>query len=323
MKKLILLLLISALGLFFFAGCEGLVPSEGEGESEANVYVSTVGDDNNDGSMGHPWRTIQYALNNTLDGEIIQVAAGVYNENTSFPSDRALVLKSKSGASSTIIDGGNIESVVEMESCPDGTVLDDFTITGGDSCGIRIFNCSPTIKNNTISKNQGGGILIIANCSPIIKNNTISENTSTSGYLSSGGGISIFSCSPTIQDNIISKNIASWSGGGIYVYCSGIYSYISSPEILNNTISENTAKYGGGIDIIGCLSANIHIQGNIISKNIASSDGGGIIVGEFCSPIIGGTSAGDTLNFNTVCGNSPNQIYPNSYPNNYILTDCN
>jgi len=97
--------------------------------------------------------------------------------------------------------------------------------------------------------------------------------------------------------------------------------YTSLPEILNNTISENTAKYGGGIDFIGCLSANI--QGNTISKNIASSDGGGIIVGEFCSPIIGGTSAGDTLKFNNVCGNYPNHIYPNSYPNNYIFTDCN
>ena len=34
LKKLLVLLLISALAIFVFTGCEGLVPGEGEGESE-------------------------------------------------------------------------------------------------------------------------------------------------------------------------------------------------------------------------------------------------------------------------------------------------
>jgi len=42
MKKLLVLLLISALAIFVFAGCEGLVPSEGEGEGEGEGEVEAV-----------------------------------------------------------------------------------------------------------------------------------------------------------------------------------------------------------------------------------------------------------------------------------------
>lgn len=38
--------------------------------------------------------------------------------------------------------------------------------------------------------------------------------------------------------------------------------------------------------------------------------------------IIGGTDGSDNDNFNTICGNTPPQINPDSYPNNYIFTSC-
>jgi len=42
MKKLLVLLLISALAIFVFAGCDGLVPGEGEGEGEGEIEEVTV-----------------------------------------------------------------------------------------------------------------------------------------------------------------------------------------------------------------------------------------------------------------------------------------
>ena len=54
--------------------------------------------------------------------------------------------------------------------------------------------------------------------------------------------------------------------------------------------------------------------------NTAGS-GGGIYVHD-SSPSIGGTNTADIGNFNTICGNSPDQIEPNDYPNNYITTFC-
>ena len=343
-------------------------------------YVSIIGDDSNDGSMDHPWKSIQYALAYTPDGGTVYVADGIYKEFLIFPSDRVIVLKSENGATFTTIDAGNSHRVIEMDSCPDGTVLDDFTITGGNNFekggGISVFNCSPTISNNTITGNQvknfGGGAIYLFYSSATISNNTISGNTanktneSDSGnggaiYMQystptisnntitgnqadrGGGGIYLSYSSPTIEDNTISGNIAAASGGiCMRDHCSptisnntisgntagsyggAIYLFYSSATISNNTITGNQADgYGGGIYNY-CSSSTIPtIQSNTISENICSGQGGGIFM-ELTSPsiIIGGADASDTANFNTVCGNSPDQIEPNSYPNNNIYDVC-
>jgi uncharacterized repeat protein (TIGR02543 family) len=179
-------------------------------------YVSKSGNDANIGSADHPWLTIQYALDYAPGGGTVHVAGGTYTENISFPSDKVIVLQSVSGSDSTEINGGNISSVVTISSCPDGTILDGFTITGGNS-------------------NHGSGIYI-TDSSPIIQNNTILENTS----LYDSGGISIIGGSPTIRYNTILENSASGSGGGIYIHT-------CSPTIEYNTITGNTATRGGGI----------------------------------------------------------------------------
>ena len=76
----------------------------------------------------------------------------------------------------------------------------------------------------------------------------------------------------------------SW-GGGIFIYN-------SSPVIQSNNINNNTGTLGGGIYIYSG------------------------------TPTIGGTSVGDTGNFNDVCSNTPDQINPDNYPYNNINTVC-
>lgn len=163
---------------------------------------------------------------------------------------------------------------------------------------VMISNCpdGTTLDGFTItggSFDYGGGIYI-SNSSPTIKNNIITGNNAIN-Y--SGGGIYIHNSSPTIQDNTITGNNAMFNGGGIYIYD-------SSPTIKNNTISGNDAKIaGGGIYIVEGIS----------------------------SPTIGGETAGDTSDFNTICNNFTgtgdgtctiyNQVSPNTYPNNYICID--
>lgn len=44
----------------------------------ATFYVATNGDDDNDGSLGAPWATITYAVNNVPDGSTILVQPGQY-----------------------------------------------------------------------------------------------------------------------------------------------------------------------------------------------------------------------------------------------------
>jgi uncharacterized repeat protein (TIGR02543 family) len=447
-------------------------------------YVSMTGDNINDGSVDHPWKTIQYALDNTPDNGTVYVADGIYKEHRiKFPKDRVIVLKSKNGAGSTTIDGENIQQVIEMDSCPEGTTLDGFTITGGniikEGGGISVFNCSPTISNNIITGNQtqepGGGGVYLFYSSPVIQDNTFSGNTAVKSNEPSsgqggaiymqyssptlinnnftsnkadkyGGALYLYYSSPTIENNVLSGNTSDLMGGGIYMDHSspdihentisgnsaglyynggGIYLYESSPSIENNMISGNTADeggaiymsyssptihnntiegnsaidfaggiyisdfsspsisfntissnavddYGGGIYIYYYSSPTIEgnnisgntaddgggmyissdcspfiydntitgntvnrtgggicdygssstIQANTITENICSDSGGGIFVFTSSTSTIGGTDASNTENFNTICGNTPDQVEPNNYPNNHINSMC-
>jgi hypothetical protein len=52
----------------------------------ATYYVSTAGNDTNNGSSGSPWRTIQHAANTAVAGDTVYVMGGVYNEVVTFPN---------------------------------------------------------------------------------------------------------------------------------------------------------------------------------------------------------------------------------------------
>jgi hypothetical protein len=197
--------------------------------------------------------------------------------------------------------------------------------------GMYIGYASPLVANNNIKDNvsdyEGGGIAVFYSkedgyC-PTIKDNTIEYNKTTE---SSGGGIVVGEQgSAIIENNRINNNEASIYGGGIHIYANSD-AYIRE----GNIIEYNEAGYnGGGIYIYS--DGIITITSNTINNNIAniasgSYSGGGIYV-EYSSPTIGGTDETDTDNFNTICGNTPDQVDPDSFPNNdycvpetYILT---
>jgi len=186
--------------------------------------------------------------------------------------------------------------------------------------GMYIGWGSPLVENNNIKENvsdyDGGGIVVFYSkeegyC-PIIRDNTIEYNKATNA---SGGGIVVDEKgSAIIENNQIKNNETNINGGGIYI------SNKSDAEIIgNNIIENNKARYnGGGIYVYS--DGIISITSNTINNNIANIDsgsysGGGIYV-EDGSPTIGGATYTDTDNFNTICGNSPDQVDPDNYPNN-------
>ena len=66
--------------------------------AQTTHYVSTTGDNSNDGSPGSPWRTIQYAIDASEIGDIIEVAAGIYNEKLFIPKPITI-----NGAAGTLV----------------------------------------------------------------------------------------------------------------------------------------------------------------------------------------------------------------------------
>jgi len=180
-----------------------------------------------------------------------------------------------------VIIGANISNV---------TVLDGFTVTGGNAAtsgGITLNTVNRVVK--VLSENGGG--IYNETSSPLLTNITISGNMAS--YY--GGGICNYSSSPTLTNVTVSGNTASTDGGGIFNSSSstvltnvtinrntashfggGIYNVGSSLTLTNVTISGNTANsyYGGGI--YNFYNSSLTLTNVTISGNTASTYGGGI-----------------------------------------------
>ena len=223
---------------------------------------------------------IQAAVNYSNYGDQIEVGPGTYNEAINF-GGKAVRLYSSGGAEVTTIDGNGAYHVVQCISGEDAdTILEGFTITGGNATGdggfiynhtyngggMYNYQSSPTITNCTFIGNTaiyyGGGMYNSENSNPEVTNCTFNGNTALEG-----GGMSNLESSPTVTNCTLSGNTASVGGG--------MYNLESSATVTNCTFSGNTASYVGGMSnyasnptVTNCIIwGNTPIDGQIIDGN--------------------------------------------------------
>jgi len=194
------------------------------------------------------YEKIQWAVDNSSDGDTIIVRDGIYYENVFV--NKQLTIKSERGYANCVVNGGGSD-VFTLEA--DGIRIEGFTITGGRH-GIFINSNNNTIIINNISSNKQYGIYLAGSNNNIISNNNISSNKWH-------GILLLYSDNNSISENNISSN--KW-GDGIYL------DYSNNNIVLNNNISLN--RYGIYLD----YSNNNSISENDISSN---NDDGIYLVG--------------------------------------------
>jgi len=286
------------------------------------------------------YNTIQAALDDADNDNIIEVADGTYDESITFPSVKKIILQSVNGASLTTIREIYDSPTVTIDGSLTGTTLKGFTITHADrktgkgiyftggklyiinciisnNSGTGIYNRGTlTITNSTIFGNSGfvGGGIYNSYGTLTITDSTIFGNSSDF----SGGGINNYG-PLSITGSTISDNSAFFDGGGIVnhdtlnITGSSIYdndaglhgggiSNGGTLTITDSNISGNSCFVGGGIDNGGSLS----ITGSTISDNSASDRGGGIYISWPTGTITIGGSGVE----NTICGNYKSAYNP-------------
>ncbi|NIP53888.1 MAG: hypothetical protein GWN67_16885, partial [Phycisphaerae bacterium] len=120
----------------------------------------TVSNPLENGSTQYPFDSIQEAIDVAINGDEIEVSPGTYNETINF-NGKAIRLYSIGGPDVTTIDGTGHYHVVQ---CVNGegvnTILEGFTITGGNAngtfphdsgAGMLNSGSSPTVTNCTFS----------------------------------------------------------------------------------------------------------------------------------------------------------------------------
>ena len=224
----------------------GVAPDMGSWEQPAPPQTLLVPSD---------YTTIQLGIEAALDGDTILVADGTYVENIDFLGKNIAVL-SEHGPETTIIDGGNVMSVVMIVTQEETAILDGFTITNGmgwvNSSGYSV----------------GGGINVRHGSTPTLRNLIVEGNIAVGDTAMGGGIMCAYGADALIEDVIIRDNEADYGGG--------IVAYESSPTLRRVKISRNLARTtGGGLTL---WTSNALVEQVAIFKNRAISMAGGVWV---------------------------------------------
>jgi len=226
----------------------GLVPTwyvDDDAPSDPGPGDPLVSDPLEDGSLDHPFDTIQEAIDAASDCDTINVAEGTYVENLVIDGKSLYIEGGWNGtfdgrdwaAKVTTIDGGGTGRCMHYTTSSGGD-LSGFTITGGHAQGTYPGDWP----------HDHGGAVLCDHSSPTIRNNRITGNSSS---YACGGVCCYYSSSPMIVNNLITGNTADYGGG--------IFCFEASPMIVNCTIAGNTSHVqgGGGIYVDDFSSATI------------------------------------------------------------------
>lgn len=245
--------------------------------------------------------TINYAISQAVDGNTINVDAGIYteaniaiNKNVTIAGADAATTIVQAHASATLASSRVMRVAVGANATlTDLTVRHGHADANGRGGGIRnngvlalinatiqsnlaflkgggVYNTGTlTIDNSTLSENfvldqdsAGGGVYNTGVLT--ILNSTISDNGALNVVGGNGGGV-YNTGTLTIDNTTISHNDATTLGGGIWSD--------NTMTLTNSTLNDNGAEFGGGI----CnRSENMTIDNSLVRHNFATDGGGGI-----------------------------------------------
>ena len=296
---------------------------------------------------GGDFTSIQEAIVSADDNDEIEVATGTYHEVIDFIG-KAVRLYSSNGPKVTTIDGtGNYHVVQCISGEGPDTILEGFTITGGNAdseilsrgCGGGMYNevsCNPTVTNcifsNNLARIGGAGMFNYYDCSPTITSCTFINNSgclqgggiyngessnptvinctfNSNSAIYYGGGMCNSKCSPTVNRCIFSNNITNIDGGGMDNY------YDSSPAVTGCTFIANSVIGSGG-GMRNSRRSNPTVTDCTFIGNYADTNGGGMANIENCSPAVRGCGFYENTTSNG------GGIYNDTSTDNPIMTSC-
>jgi CSLREA domain-containing protein len=201
------------------------------------------------------------------------------------------------GSASTIIDGGGIDRIFDVNDAAGSGIAVNFTLQGltlrngnAPTTPEGFFEAGGAIQFDGTNFPNPEGTLTINNCRII--------NSTASGL---GGGIFATSATVNINGSEISGNTTVHANGGGIVYDGGIGAPTQSLHITNSNISNNNAPNatfgsGGGLWVGGGSSKTIKY--NSIIGNHAGAKGGGVFNGNgnldlSYNAIVSNTASGD------------------------------
>lgn len=156
-----------------------------EGNFSSSLYVNkSLGNDNNDGSLSYPLKTIASALTKAVPGTTVYVRAGIYQEsqlsffNNGLSSANRITLRGY-GAEEVVLDGTGFDANGIVVSGKNYINLSNLTLqnfTGSDKSCLFFSNSSYVSVKNVVFNNCRTGITFDSSHRADIWNNTFYAN---------------------------------------------------------------------------------------------------------------------------------------------------
>lgn len=197
----------------------------------APVSAATLVVDPGDCSGANEYCTIQGALNNANNGDVITIVAGTFNESLNI-SDANLTLNG-AGVGSTTINGIGGYGITATGAAVNALTITDLTLNNAaGTYGFKISNMDGFTLQNVAVVNSGRSGVDLNGV-----DNALIENVNVTGT-ASGVGVALTDCNSIILRNI-TTSLNAW--GGIAIYTWGRY---YPPAASNNISLEGTNSLG-------------------------------------------------------------------------------
>jgi len=228
-------------------------------------YVATSGIDGTNpcNDPTNPCLTIQHAVDVTIPGDEIRVAAGTHagvahrigTDQTAYLFKSLTIRGGFTTTDWTTPDPATHVSILDAQG--QGRV---FKITGPISVTIEGL----LLTGGNGSGGSGGGVYV-NDAAVAFRDNQVLTNTA-----SIGGGLFLTGSEARFERNVIAGNTAANSGGGV------VMGPASEARFINNYITNNqTNGHGGGLILSGTLAA---LTNTMITDNHAGLDGSGLFI---------------------------------------------
>ncbi|MDC0977681.1 hypothetical protein OAR19_00320 [bacterium] len=176
-----------------------------------NIYVTSDGDDNNDGSIDYPYQTIAKAMTIARAGAIILINSPTFSENIIWPNQSEITLTATANA----ILSGNISIANNITAN-----LSAISVKGNISnSGKLIIDSVVSSYNSTAIENNN--YLLVKNS--IFSNNSIAIDNNSSAFI--------------YHSNFVSNNLIFDDSGSITAINNIFYNNISITNNISSTIT--------------------------------------------------------------------------------------
>jgi predicted outer membrane repeat protein len=242
---------------------------------KADIYVSTTGSDSTgNGTLAHPYQTIQKAMNMARANKVIGVLAGVYTEEVTWTSSidvkllginrETVTLEAPSGDQCIRINNGlPVSQVITVESM---TISKMNLSTIGGAINMETDSIVVHIKNMKFDGNTSGGngaaLYFSSISSLLIVDSCEFKNNETTG----GAGSAIYSHGRTLINNCMFKDNVTLDNGTVAFSEFAPYAYMCSSTFEGNS----SGGYAGAIANTGTV---LTIEACTFKYNSASNGG--------------------------------------------------